>query len=82
MWANTSPLLEEDTYCPQEAQSLLITVQLTLPLHGSLRQAVATGVTTGFVAKGQNWLAEARAHFPEVFTEVAAESVPLRVAQS
>ena len=79
MWATTSSA-QEDTYDPQEAQALVTTVHRTLPLHGCLRRAVATAATTAFVALGQDWNAEARAHFPEVFTEAAGDILPLKHA--
>lgn len=80
MWATPSSAAQEDTYDEREAQALVTTVHRTLPLHGCLRRAVATAATTAFVALGQDWTSEARAHFPEVFTETSEVVLPLKRA--
>ncbi len=78
MWANTTDYdAPEDTYCSREAERLTTTVQLTFRIHGCLRRTVATALTTAYVALGQDWRAEAEAHYPQVFTEAAAEPAPL-----
>lgn len=79
MWANTTTGYDtpEDTYEDSQAEHLTATVQRTFRIHGCLRRAVATALTTAYVALGQDWRAEAEAHYPQVFTEAAAEPAPL-----
>lgn len=79
MWVATEAA--EDTYCPKEAERLTSTVQRTAPLHGSVRRAIAAALTTALIALGEDWRAEARQHYPQVFTELAGEPAPLAVAR-
>ncbi|TGD82841.1 hypothetical protein [Hymenobacter wooponensis] len=79
MWPTPAGATEPDTYCEDEADRLQATVVRTAPVHRCLRKAVATALTTAYVALGQDWRKEAEVHYPELFIEVPGEASPLAI---